>query len=339
MRPAADVPVVYLDLNHWISLAKAATGHRDGARYREPLEALRGASAVFPLSAAHYMEMAGISDPRQRHDVAAVMEELSDFTCLMSNSVVMRVEVDAAVRRLVPGLRRLHAPTPLLGRGVLQAFGMQGGLRIKSSDGDVTNETRLRFREGPEAFDEWRADAERQLDRGVLRGPTDDEVPELETLGWDPTAARRVAVQRVQQEREQAERLDDHPSWRRGRLRDLVAVRYLITDADAALNEVLGQHGLRISDVADEPQAARTFTDSMPSGDVWISLVTAAHRNPQTQWTTNDIFDIDALSVAVPYCDIVVTENHARSVLHAAGVPDRLRTDVFATLDDLMARI
>jgi hypothetical protein len=34
-------PIVYLDLNHWISLAKAATGHRDGSRFGEALDALR----------------------------------------------------------------------------------------------------------------------------------------------------------------------------------------------------------------------------------------------------------------------------------------------------------
>jgi hypothetical protein len=73
----------------------------------------------------------------------------------------------------------------------------------------------------------------------------------------------------------------------------------------------------------------------MPSADVSVSLITAAHRNPQTKWTANDVFDIDALSVAVPYCDIVVTERHARHTLQVAGAPRRLRTDVLATLDDL----
>ena len=86
-------------------------------------------------------------------------------------------------------------------------------------------------------------------------------------------------------------------------------------------------------------EPARRFTDSMTRGDVWISLVTAAHRNPRTRWTSNDMFDIDALSVAVPYCDIVVTENHARHLLYAAGVPDRLGTEVLAKLQDLIERL
>ena len=31
-RPSSDVKLVYLDLNQWIGLAKAATGHKDGPR-------------------------------------------------------------------------------------------------------------------------------------------------------------------------------------------------------------------------------------------------------------------------------------------------------------------
>ena len=75
----------------------------------------------------------------------------------------------------------------------------------------------------------------------------------------------------------------------------------------------------------------------MPSSDVCVSLTTAAHRNPQTRWTRNRIFDNDALSVAVPYCDFVVTDREATHALHAEGVPARLGTCVVATLDELVA--
>jgi hypothetical protein len=36
----------------------------------------------------------------------------------------------------------------------------------------------------------------------------------------------------------------------------------------------------------------------------------------------NDIFDIDALSLAVPYFDIVVTDSHRRHVLRTAHLPN-----------------
>src|SRR5450759_763542 len=77
--PPDNVNVVYLDLNHWISLAQASVGHPKGSSFVRTLEACRAArsagNAVFVLSAVHYMEMNKIKDPAQRRAVAAVMEE------------------------------------------------------------------------------------------------------------------------------------------------------------------------------------------------------------------------------------------------------------------------
>jgi hypothetical protein len=188
LAPPPGIRLVYLDLNHWIYLAQAATGHRDGARYRDALELLwrLADDVVIALAAVHYMEMAGITDPRQRFDVAAVMEELTGFACVMPNSTVIKLELEAALAQITATGERF-APISLIGRGVLQAFGRQGDLRIRSSEGDVTPTARQTWPGGPEEFDAWKQDAERQLDRMVLRGPTDAEAPALRASGWDPT--------------------------------------------------------------------------------------------------------------------------------------------------------
>jgi hypothetical protein len=344
VSPPEGVRLVYLDLNHWIGLAKAAVGHRDGARHREALEAVREAkrfgSCAFPLSAEHYMEMSGIADPRQRFDVAAVMEELSEFASLVSRTVIMRLEVEAALDSVACPRPEPYAAVPVLCQGVLQAFGKRGGLRFRDESGeDVTDAVRRAWRGGPEQFDPWQADAERQLDRSVLRGPTDAEARELRAVGWDPTTARRGANQRAAQEREQADRLAAEPRWRRGRLRDVVSARYMALEINEMLADALAARHLDLEDVLPDPESARRFVDSMPSADVCVSLMAAAHRNPQTKWSGNDMFDIDALSVAVPYCDVVVTERHARHALKVAGAPDRSRTALMATLAELEAVI
>ncbi|MFZ1153995.1 MAG: hypothetical protein WAN93_03730 [Solirubrobacteraceae bacterium] len=81
LRSDGDRPLVYLDMNQWIYLAQAATGHANGKRYKKALKALRGArgSVVIPLSAAHYMEVDGIRDAGRRSNLASLMEELSGF--------------------------------------------------------------------------------------------------------------------------------------------------------------------------------------------------------------------------------------------------------------------
>ena len=79
--PSSNVPQVYLDMNHWISLAQASTGHQNGIPFVPTLDTCKAAksagAAKFVLSAIHYMEMQKIKDPSQRRAVGGIMEELT----------------------------------------------------------------------------------------------------------------------------------------------------------------------------------------------------------------------------------------------------------------------
>ena len=73
----------------------------------------------------------------------------------------------------------------------------------------------------------------------------------------------------------------------------------------------------------------------MPSTDVSIALKTAWHRNGQRVWNLNDIYDIDALALATPYCDIVVTEKACHHILKTAKMEERMNTALLQNLADL----
>lgn len=339
LRSKGDRPLLYLDMNQWIYLAQAATGHPHGKQYESALEVLRGAAGrlVIPLSAAHYMEVEGIRDAERRSNLAKLMEELSGFVCLMPRSSVMRVELDAALAQIL-GTPSIFPSAPLLGLGALQAFGRRGGLVVRSEEeGDVTARVRQEWPGGPSAYDAFSRAANLQITRDVLRGPAGEvEVAEMRGRGWDPTVARRIAEDRAQSERELAQRLVTEPQYR-DRARDLVSARYLAFELVNAFKEAVVAHGRSdlVATLTEDVDTARRLTDSMPSADAWISLLTTAHRNPQSRWEPNDIFDFDALSVAIPYCDVVVTDRHACSLANAARLPQRLGTKVIPTLDQL----
>ena len=334
--PSDTVNVVYLDLNHWISLAQASLGHSKGISFTKALEACRAArsagTAVFVLSGTHYVEMLKIKDPSQRRALADVMEELTDFAALVSRVVVMELELTAMLDRLA----RKPSPLPkipLIGRGVRHTFGRQSGLRIVGPSGDETG--RARECMGTKAFDDFVAEACLQLERSALRGPTDDEVEKLRGLGWNPEAVTRVAERRAAEERNQALRLDGESTWRRSRLRDVVSARELVIEFQNILPRALAERGLVLSDVIPDQQSARAFVRAMPSTDVSIELKTAWHRNRDKQWTANDINDIDAMSLAVPYCDIVVTDKACHHALQTARLGKRMDTDLLRNLGDL----
>src|SRR5579859_7042100 len=97
MPPLARQPSVYMDLNHWIGLAKAGVGHHDSGAYAEALPILRDwaerGRATFPLSIQHYAEIANITDVRQRNDIALVMGKISQYTALAPRDVLLRHEL------------------------------------------------------------------------------------------------------------------------------------------------------------------------------------------------------------------------------------------------------
>lgn len=335
---AAESRLVYLDLNQWIALAKASTGHPDGIRWQAALNVIRAQRDgwTYVISMPLIMELTGILRHSQREHLGEVIEELTDYACVMTLTTIAPLEFESSLAAFAPITERF-APVSLLGHGIGQACGMRGRFRIRDRNGnDVTERSRLEARVGPAEFDRRIAEAERQLNRSVIRGPqSDDRARELRGLGWDPSVAHAGAERRAKQEREQAARLAADSRWRRGRLRDVIAARYLALEIEETREEALAAHGLQLSAIFEDVKQARAFTDSMPAADVWITLRTAKHRNPSSAWKPNDIFDIDALSVAAAYCDVVVTERHSAHVLTQTRTDERHRTTVLTDVDQL----
>ena len=334
--PPDTVRLVYLDLNHWIYLAQAFVGHPKGRSVAKVLEACRAArsagTAVFVLSSTHYHEMLKIKDPAQRRALADVMEELTDFAALVSRVVVMELELTAILDRFAKGPSPLPM-IPLIGRGARHTAGRQSGLKIMGPSGDETD--RAKERMGAKAFDDLVTQENLLLERSALRGPTDDEVDNLRAVGWNPEAVTQVGDRRAAEEQDQRLRLDGEDRCRRGRLRDLVSARELFIEFQDILPRALAERGLVLADVASDVQSARAFVRAMPSTEVSIALKTAWHRNRDKQWTANDIHDIDAMSLSVPYCDIVVTEKACHHALQEARLGKRMHTALLRNLEDL----
>jgi len=75
----------------------------------------------------------------------------------------------------------------------------------------------------------------------------------------------------------------------------------------------------------------------MPSSEVAIELKTALHRDAARAagWLPNDVTDIDQLAMAMPYCDVVVTENAAADAMKKAHLDERCATTLLRSLNDL----
>ncbi len=338
--PPRPPRLVYLDLNHWIGLAKAHAGHADGARHEAVLEECLGAraagDAVFPISDAIFIEAGKIGPYRQRRDLREVIEAVSGFLVVTGRFVIATHEVEAMLDQLVGPSRRPMNLMLYLDWGVARAFGLAGGFTVHGEDGsDITEEARVNWPGGPEAFDAALGAAELELCRKVLEGPSPEAEPELRDLGWDPSGSVVIAERRAEQEIEQVARLNDDTRWRRGRIRDVVAAREVLIEINRILFEGMADRDASLGDYFTGPEVARRNFDAMPSFDVAVTIKTEYHRDLAHRWTPNDVHDVDAIGSTLPYCDVVVTDKAVASHATRSGLADRLGTIVLSWLDDL----
>lgn len=122
---------------------------------------------------------------------------------------------------------------------------------------------------------------------------------------------------------------DSDKNWRRGRLRDAISAREVAIELADMLSEELTLRGLDFGEATGGTlEGARSLVLSMPSTAVSIELKTRYHRDGNKRWSVNDIHDIDALSIAVPYCDVVFTDAAARNALVHAHFDQAMKTEL-----------
>jgi hypothetical protein len=351
LRPA--VPLVYLDLNHYINFAKALKGEEPAANSTKVLpgyvELAAAASAaktsrraMFPLSNVHLMELSKVQDPQKRADVAAAMEELSDFNYILDRVTLAQLEMDAGLDRIYGAVKDVDEYLPLISRSFANGFGRKGNLTIHDADGSETSDV-IRELVGIRTFNKVFADMNLELQRAMLRGPSNEEIPELLARGWDPDVFRRGQQSRLGRELETKQILIDHPEWRRGRLRDFISGRDVVHEwMDLFVMQLREREEDGLPHELPSGEEMPGFWAAMPQVQVAISIKTRYHRNLERTWKTNDICDIDAMSIGYPYCDAVFTDRDARAALvdgrdlrHISTFTPKRPAELTAWLDQL----
>lgn len=313
------LPLVYLDLNHYINLANAAIGNgKERHGYALLLNSARRAvieqRAIFPLSGELLFEVLAIKDPRQRKDIADVMEALSGFSYLLGRPEIAHLEIEAGIRAHL-GESPPVLPVPLIGRGFGWALGMVGGVKVVDESGEDASSAARRAM-GVDAYDKFVKDANYTLERTMLNGPPDDQIEELRANGYAPESAQEAQQSRLMFELDLSQKLEQSPRWRKGRLRDIVSARELAHEWLDTFNQIQDNrtsNGQTPFNPSDEELGQ--VMAALPHVQVAITLRTAYHRNFDHHWTTNDIIDIDAMAVAYAYCDAVFTDKAIRSAL------------------------
>src|SRR5579883_1649041 len=293
VRPKeGSMPVsIYLDQLHWIHLAQAYTGHKEGERYKKVYEYLleqrKAGKIVCPLSLTHYMELSATGSYRQRTDVATVMAQLSVFRTIAPMSVLRRTEIEQALHKHFGKPDKPMQPQPF-GLGVyFAANGENRMMKIRGNESSI--ESLVAALGGTEKIKEFEREATFIAEFGVLRGPHDSQVQEIrDKYGYAPEAAEEVARKRAAQEEELAQQLIADPSRRR-KLDNIVTARYLLWELSDPLKPALSKIGMTIDDFFTlGAEGITQFVHNIPTADVLVSFTKANLKNLNRTWKKND---------------------------------------------------
>jgi hypothetical protein len=326
----ADRLKISLDVKDWVALAKARLGRPQFPQDARAYEALRAATAagevIVPLTAATYMEVARISSLRWRTDLANVIAEVSGFVAITGLSFVVEHQLRIALAALFGGPP--PAPIPVFGLGNPFGVGEQKAFVLRRKGGGAPDLPAALVREIETAS---RVMGEYLL----LRGPAPEDMPALRALGYRPEEVAKVEEARVNREKELATMLKDGTA-NRGRLGDIVHARYLYWELGDRLPAALQPYSIDVSDFfAKGKEWMTVLLDDIPSAAINITLADKGFRNSYKKWTGNDIRDADAVSAAIPYCDVVMTDNYVAAQLAKAPAVARHGTLVLSRLSDL----
>lgn len=309
---------VYLDQNKWVDLARAATGHSEGDRFRDALDVCRATAASgtvsFPLDLYRYWETAKRGDDVSRNRLVDVMLELSRTHTLALPFPLLDEEIDRALHRRFgrPADARRVRP---FGRGLRHIAG--GRMEWPA----------LEIPEGtpPGLEAQLQATLNEVLEEQLLRaGPAAHAA-----AGFDLSESDH-AERFVEFEVSLASAIAN-AGVKGSALYDSIRMSDL-RDIYPAVVEALLRAGL---DPEDFPgllgaRGLLEFVDDLPTRYVTNVLRRAKHMQRQQPWEPNDFIDIVALPVPAVYCDIVVTEKQWVHHLRLGKIEERFETQLLS---------
>lgn len=335
-----DRPTVYFDQWVWIRLSSARAGHPREVGDLRVLEAARRASVagvVFPLSSTHYVETLKRKNPLDRAEVAAVMAEISHCRTLRSRRRLLDNQMLTAMHDLF-GRPTFRPPRPdVLGVGTHWAFvGDQHQLNVHGPEEVLDQARSLLPRDDLCRLQQW-------TETRFLAGPPDEQIKVLrERYGYRPEKTEEMSRSRLEWEQLLAGLLAEN-SVGPAELRFRVRAREMFHEHIDRLIELFGDYGLRLSHlfgdpnrpVADNRHQLTSFVEAAPSIRLAADLKAELFRN-KTGWKINHLHDVDAMSIAVPYCHVVVPDREIFDLMSRTKAGQSNRTIIVRHLLDLV---
>lgn len=298
--------LVYLDLNKWIELAHAKTGTDKGRPYEATLTTAKKLAiegrVIFPLCFAHFMEVAKIGNDAQRRTLAHLMVTLSQGWFLASASSLLMGELRRAIASRFEKAVNGERPVALT-RSMKTAIGDPKQIEAM---GDF-NEDLFRSLEVLEAFI-----ATARVGPAFLTAWRSfaDQHEAGRALRWDTSREIRKRV---------------YCALVTMGIQDRLALALSEFNLSMDALEGLG------------PDGCVSLLENIPMLDIEINLHVERNEHRDRKIEPNDEIDLGFLSLAVPYCHMVITEKFWASLIHRHELDQKYETFVGNDVNEVLA--
>lgn len=333
-------PSVFLDRWVWIRLAKALNGTPQVPDDAKVLEAVRQAGlagVAFPITSAFYIEGLRTSSERQRADLARTIATLAYCRTIRAWHVLVRHQLLQAMHEHFgrPTFRPT-APEPL-GVGIFWAvLGAQAAPGIYNDQGPID----------PSILPGGRSTIRKMAqfaDMEFLTGARAADLEDLRKRGYRPEVTIEAGNDRLAWEQTYEGILANSDQLSNGELRIRIQARELMHDHWDLFVATLREYGLSLSrlgfDSTRQPETRNrisAFTDAIPTLRIAVDLKQHLFRDARRPWKINDLYDIDAISHALPYGHAVLVDGMMTDFLGRSAVACYSGTRVLRRLTDLL---
>jgi hypothetical protein len=325
-HPSVHIPVnksefpklVCLDQNKWIELARVhyrkvtdlgAQRALDGIR-----EAVFAGTIVVPIMTSNLIEAGEPNDEERRHRIASFMVEMSRNFSWSHPKTTDTQEAERSIRQHILEEREVAAVRPNLIRWGIDAATFGKVMKVDTDDRFLEVIAGQAMHE-PEFSVLWLMHASDRTTVGNLRV-------------FDVEGAAKIDGIRRSSGNATADRRRPHEMFHllsSGSFAEKVHEILKRLQVPASVFETWLVDGGRLLQL----------TNDMPAVDVEFVLLAARDRNTQDRTHPNDFKDMMFLKQAIPYANIVVTENRWAHLANATGLAEKYGTRVIASLDDL----
>lgn len=304
---------VFLDLNHWIALGRVANNRSDSSLHQHAYHLLRKAvereKVFLPLQINHLVEFSRNNNAFRRERMAPIFETFSrnwffaDWGSLLQHELLQAICKTFDVR--IP-----HELPIVFGKGAIFSLPKKAK-ELLMGDPNI------------------RLGLERHQVLSSLPGAL------LDLLTFDNEANRkkqfisgqsRGEMYRLATEATRKERISRDESYR-------IEAAGFSYQHQHMLCQQLNKAGKSFEDFAAlGPDRLTKFYDDVPSLDVDRVLRISRDRHWDRPIDANDLNDIGYLCLAVPYCDVVITENFWGQLIKSNKLHSKYNTTVYKDL-------